>query len=117
MKELTCAGCGNPAYTVEYGGQPVCYGMWTTWGCYYTKEMIEYDRKYYFQTEGKNRMEYNAMPLDTKERKKTVKHIEELQKSEYQEISWIPHEELLKWHDEKLKTQVRILEQVKGTGT
>ena len=28
------------------------------------------------------------------------------------EISRTPHEELLKWHDEKLKTEVRMLEAI-----
>ena len=110
-KPLTCVGCGNSAYTINYGtSQPVCYGMWVTWGCYYTKEMIDYDRKYCFQTQGKNREDYVAIPLETKERKKTIRHIEELQEESFLEISWTPHEELLKWHDEKLKTEVRMLE-------
>jgi hypothetical protein len=72
--------------------------------------MIEYDRKYCFQTQGKHREDYVALPLETKDKKKVIKHIEELQESLYLKISWIPHEELLKWHDEKLKTQVRMLE-------
>ena len=113
MKKLVCIGCGNPAYTVEYGSrQPVCYGMWTTWGCHYTKSMIEYDRKYCFQTEGKNRDDYVALPLDSKDRKKIIKRVEELEKEHWLAISRTPHEELLKWHDEKLKTEVRILEAV-----
>ena len=109
MKKLTCHGCDKPAYTVEHG-QPKCFGDWVTWGCYYTKEMIEYDRKYCFQTEGKNREDYVALPLDNKERKKVIRHIEEMQEKQFLEISRIPHEELLRWHDEKLKTEVRLLE-------
>ena len=54
------------------------------------------------------------MPLDHKEKKKTIKYIEELQ------MVWNPvcrtsHKELLSWHDEKLKTEVRMLEQMRGT--
>jgi hypothetical protein len=113
MKKLICVGCDKPAYTVEYGtDKPVCYGLWTTWGCYYTKEMIEYDRKYCFQTEGKSRDDYVALPLDSKDRKKIIKRIEELEEEHWLAISRTPHEELLKWHDEKLKTEVRILEAV-----
>jgi len=115
-KDTKCVICGNNAYIIEYG-QPHCYGYWTTWGCYYTKEMIDYDRKYYFQTGGKNREDYNAMPLDIKDRKKTIKHIEEMEREEYQETCRTTHEELLSWHDEKLKTQVRLLEQVRGNTT
>ena len=111
MKNLICCGCDKPAYTIEYGTErPVCYGMWTTWGCYYTKSMIEYDRKYCFQKEGKNREDYIALPLDTKERKKIIKHIDEMQQKLYLKLSWIPLEELARWHDEKLKTEVRMLE-------
>ena len=111
MKKLVCSSCGEPAYTVEWGtNKPVCFGMWTTWGCHYTKSMIEYDRKYCFQTQGKNREDYVALPLDSKERKKIIRHIEELQEQQFLKLSWIPHEELLKWHDEKLKTEVRMLE-------
>jgi len=111
-----CVVCGKKPYALDHG-KPFCYGYWITWGCHYTKEMVDYDRKYYFQTEGKNREDYNAMPLDSKERKKTIKHIEELQKVCWQEISRFSHEELLTWHDEKLKTEVRMLEQVKGNNT
>ena len=90
-KDTKCACCGNDAYILEHG-QPQCYGLWVTWGCHYTKEMIDYDRKFYFQTKGKHRVDYNAMPLDSKERKKTVKYIEELQSACYQEISCTSHE-------------------------
>ena len=38
--------------------------------------------------------------------------IEELEEEHWLAISRTPHEELLKWHDEKLKTEVRILEAV-----
>ena len=41
-----------------------------------------------------------------------IKYIEDLQKYCWIEVSRTPHEELLKWHDEKLKTEVRILEAV-----
>ena len=112
-KDDVCVVCGKKAYVLEHG-TPYCYGYWATWGCYYSKEMIDYDRKYYFQTEGKNREKYNAMPLENKERKKMIKYIEDLQRKCYLEISCIPHEELLTWHDEKLKSEVRILENVRA---
>jgi len=112
-KDNVCANCGKKAYVLEHN-KLYCYGYWATWGCYYTKEMIDYDRKYYFQTEGKNREDYNAMPLENKERKKIIKYVEELEKKCWIETSRTPHEELLVWHDEKLKTEVRMLEVVKG---
>ena len=108
----TCS-CGKIAYTIEHG-QPQCFGMWITWGCYYTEKMVNYDRKFYFQ-EKKHRENYNAMPLENKDRKKMIKHIEEMQEREYSFISRIPHDELVKWHDEKLKTEVRNLESVRST--
>ena len=113
--DTKCVVCGGNAYIIEHG-QPYCFGYWITWGCYYTMSMVNYDRKFYFQKK-KHRDNYNAMPLETKERKKMIKYIEDLQKQCWIEISRTPHEELLKWHDEKLKTEVRMLEQVRGVGT
>ena len=55
------------------------------------------------------------MPLEHKERKKMIKYIEELEKQVWIEVSYTPHEELVRWHDEKLKTEVRMLEQVRSS--
>lgn len=112
-KEPKTCGCGKIAYTVEHG-QAKCFGSWITWGCHYTEEMVNYDRKFYFQ-EKKHREGYNAMPLDSKDRKKMIKHIEELEEQCWSFVSRTPHDELVKWHDEKLKTEVRNLESVRAT--
>tara|TARA_R100001530_G_scaffold111297_1_gene78445 strand:+ start:238 stop:579 length:342 start_codon:yes stop_codon:yes gene_type:complete len=109
---MKCAFCKKKAYKIEHG-QPQCFGSWITWGCHYTEEMVEHDRKHYYITDEKYRKMYQAMPLDHKERKKIIKRIEELEQV-WNPISRTSHEELLTWHDEKLKTEVRMLEQMRG---
>ena len=111
-KNQTCTFCDKEVYEVEHG-QPKCFGNWITWGCYYTKEMIDYDRKYCSQKSGKYREDYNAMPLENKERKKMIKYIEELEEEIWSPVCKTPHEDFVRWHDEKLKTEVRMLEQVR----
>jgi len=113
-KQLCTGGCGSQAYEIE-NGVPKCFGLWMTWGCHYTKNMTEYDRKHYYPDVHKYRQNYQAMPLDYKERKKMIKYIEELEEQLWMPISRTPHEELLRWHDEKLKTEIRMLEQVRGS--
>ena len=44
-----------------------------------------------------------------------IKYIEELEEQLWMPVSRTPHEELLRWHDEKLKTEIRMLEQVRGS--
>ena len=110
----TCAFCDKEVYEVEHG-QPKCFGSWITCGCYYTQKMVEYDRRHYYTNDGKYRQGYQAMPLEHKERKKMIKYIEELEKQVWIEVSHTPHEELVRWHDEKLKTEVRMLEQVRSS--
>ena len=71
--DTKCIVCGGNAYTIEHG-QPYCFGYWITWGCDYNMSMVNYDRKFYFQKK-KHRDNYNAMPLENKERKKMIKYI------------------------------------------
>ena len=50
----------------------------------------------------------------TLERKKIIKTVAGLEREVWSEISWTPLEELEKWHDDKLRTEVRMLEQVRA---
>ena len=111
-QNLICANCEKEAYTVE-NGKPKCFGLWMTWGCHYALGAVEYDRRHFYPTDNKNRAGYQAVPLDYKEKKKLIKRIEELEEDLWMPISRTPHKELLRWHDEKLKTELRILEQAK----
>ena len=113
-KNQICACCDKEVYEVEHG-QPKCFGNWITWGCYYTQEMVEHDRRHYYITDEKYRQGYQAMPLEHKERKKMIRYIEELEEQIWSPVCKTPHEELVRWHDEKLKTEVRMLEQVRGS--
>ena len=113
-KNQTCTFCDKEVYDYDHG-QPKCFGNWITWGCYYTQKMVEHDRRHFYPTNEKHRQNYQAMPLDYKEKKKMIKYIEELEDQLWNPISKTPHEELVRWHDEKLKTEVRMLEQVRGS--
>ena len=108
-----CSMCGNTAYIIEHG-QPHCYGLWSTWGCHYTKEMIDNDREYCNEPE-RNRNTYVSKILNKKERRKIVKTIAGLEREVWAEMSWTPLEELEKWHDDKLRMEVRMLEYVRST--
>ena len=107
-----CGACGNTAYILEHG-QPRCYGSWTTWGCHYSAHAIESDRKWY-KMPCRNRNTYVSKVLNKKERKKMIKTVAGLEREVWAEMSWTPIEELEKWHDDKLRTEVRMLEQVRS---
>ena len=112
VNETCVVGCGNIAYTMEHG-QPHCYGHWATWGCHYSKSMIDHDRKW-FKMPCRNRNTYDARPLTKKERKKTIKQIVSLEHEVWARMSWTPLDELEKWHDDKLRREVRSLEYVRA---
>ena len=105
-----CHTCKKAAYAIECS-QPVCYGWWTRWGCYYAMYMIESDRKYYKQP-CRYRTQYYSKPLTKKERKKIIKTVYDMQVRAWMPMSRNSMEELEKWHDDKLKTEVRILDLV-----
>jgi len=107
-----CSMCGGHAYTIEHG-QPVCYGLWTRWGCHYSAYDIEQDRKW-SKTSCRKRNTYVSKILNKKERKKLIKTIAGLEREVWARLSWTPLEELEKWHDDKLRTEVRMLEQVRA---
>jgi hypothetical protein len=108
-----CSTCGSDAYILEHG-QPHCYGLWSTWGCHYSKDGIETDRKWY-KIPCRKRNTYVSKILNKKERKKIIKTVAGLEREVWAEISWTPLEELEKWHDDKLRTEVRMLELVRST--
>jgi len=107
-----CSMCGSNAYIVEHG-QPKCYGNWTTWGCHYSMKSIMDDRKWY-KMPCRTRNTYVSKILNKKERKKIIKTVAGLEREVWAEMSWTPLEELEKWHDDKLRTEVRMLEQVRS---
>ena len=107
-----CVSCGKKAYTLQANSQPICYGLWATWGCHYTKDMIDFDRKFWHNPM-RNRNTYISRVLNKKERKKMVKQIAELEREVWAEMSWTPIEEIEKYHDDKLRTEVRMLERVR----
>ena len=106
-----CCFCGKKAYVIE-GLKPICYGHWSTWGCFYTKKMIDEDRQF-----PKNpcrwRNTYVSKILTKREREKLAKYISSLEKEIWARISWTPLEELMTWHDDKLLVEQRILEQMR----
>jgi len=112
MKGDEQCSCGRHAHTLEHG-TPVCYGLWARWGCHYTAYDIEQDRKWY-KTPCRNRNTYVSKILNKKERKKIIKTVAELEREVWAEMSWTPLDELEKWHDDKLRTEVRMLEQVRS---
>ena len=105
-----CHMCGKRAYIIETL-QPVCYGWWTRWGCYYTEEIIESDRKYY-RIPCRNRDRYYAKPLTKKERRKLIKTVSEMGEKAWSPISRTSMEELETWHDDKLRIELRMLDGV-----
>ena len=106
-------GCGKRAYVMQTPEVPVCYGTWSTWGCHYTKEMIESDRKW-CRMPCRNRNTYVSKILNKKERRKIIKTVALLEREVWGEVSWTPLEELERWHDDKLRTEVRSLEIVRA---
>ena len=74
---------------------------------------IESDRKWY-KMPCRTRNTYVSKILNKKERKKMVKTVAGLEREVWAEMSWTPLEELEKWHDDKLRTEVRMLEQVRS---
>jgi len=108
-----CSMCGNHAYILEHG-QPYCYGLWTGWGCHYSKSMIDYDRKW-FKQPCRNRNTYDARPLTKKEKKKAIKQVVALEHEVWSRLSWTPQEELESWHDDKIRREIRSLEFVRMT--
>ena len=108
----SCVVCGGNAYTMEHG-QPICYGYWSTWGCHYKKYMIDEERKW-FKLPCRHRNTYDARPLTKKERKKTIKQVVSLEHEVWARLSWTPLDELEKWHDDKLRREVRSLEFVRA---
>jgi len=107
-----CSTCGNKAYILE-AGKPICYGSWATWGCYYSEDDIETDRQWW-RNPDRNRNTYVSKILNKKERRKIVKTIAGLEREVWAELSWTPLEDLEKWHDDKLRTEVRMLEYVRA---
>ena len=108
-----CVMCGHQAYEMHTPGQPICYGLWATWGCHYKKYMIDEDRKW-FKLPCRHRNTYDARPLTKKERKKTIKQVVSLEHEVWARLSWTPLDELEKWHDDKLRREVRSLEFVRA---
>ena len=109
-----CVFCGRQAYVFETpNGKPICYGWWSTWGCTYTKDMIDYDRKW-FRQPCRYRIEYDARPLSKKERKKTIKYLMSLEHEVWNSMSQTPPEELEIWHDDKLRREIRNIENMRA---
>ena len=109
----SCVVCGGDAYAMETPGQPVCYGYWATWGCHYRKCVIDEDRRW-FRMPCRHRNTYDARPLTKKEKKKTIKEIASLEHEVWSRMSWTPLNELEKWHDDKLRREIRTLEHVRA---
>ena len=108
-----CEVCGiSRAYIIE-SGRKICYRFWSTWGCAYSKEMIDNDRKWYRQP-CRNRNNYIARPLTPKEKKKLVKQVALLERECWVSLFWTPIEELESWHDDKLRMEYRNLERVRA---
>ena len=103
-----CVNCGKKAYS-EYAGRCVCYGYWATWGCYYTEHMIEHVRKWNRQ-HFKYRRSYISTILSPKERKKIIRSIESIEPHIWIDRSCTTHKELITWHDDRLRTELRVLE-------
>ena len=108
-----CCYCGKKAYVMETSNKPICYGTWTTWGCHYTKEMIDFDRKW-FKIPCRNRNTYDARPFTKKERKKAIRQVYSLEREVWSPISWTPLEELENLHDDKIRREIRSLEFVRA---
>ena len=108
-----CSTCGSRAYIIEHG-QPQCYGSWTTWGCHYSEDEIETDRKWW-KIPCRKRSTYVSKNLSKKERRKIVKTVAGLEREVWAEMSLTPLKDLEKWHDDKLRTEVRMLEYVRST--
>jgi len=103
-----CIYCGSKAFIIE-DLRPLCYGSWTTWGCHYSKGMIERDRRLYKQP-CRMRHNYDPRPLTKNERRKLIKAVVSLEKLYWSPISWTPLDELEMWHDDKLRREIRNLE-------
>ena len=103
-----CRNCGKKANKI-YDGVYVCYGFWSTWGCFYTEHQVEPDRKW-FKQPFKYRASYVSVILTTKERKKIIRSIESLQPKIWIDRSCTTHKELLSWHDDRLRQELRLLE-------
>jgi hypothetical protein len=107
-----CVNCGKKT-NKDYDGVSVCYGYWSTWGCYYTEQMIEHDRKWNRQP-FKYRGSYIATILTPKERKKLIRSIESIQQKIWVDRSCTTHKELLSYHDDRLRHELRNLEALRN---
>ena len=108
-----CVHCGSEAFIIE-ALKPVCYGSWTTWGCYYSRRVIDRARKWYKQP-CRVRGYYDPRPLTKNERRKLIKSIVALEEFHWAPCSQTPLKELEMWHDDKLRRQIRSLEDI-GVG-
>jgi len=106
-----CVFCGKKAYVIE-AKRPICYGHWSTWGCFYTKRMIDEDRQFP-KNPCRHRNTYVSKILTKKEREKLAKYVSSLEKEVWARLSWTPLEELMTWHDDKLLVEQRVLEQLR----
>lgn len=115
-----CVHCDKKAHAMflftNQVGKPYCYGYWVGWGCYYTKEMVENDVKYYRQP-CRYRNNHYSRPLTNKERKKLINNIIKLE--EDKSHGWIPthrtpKDEIASWHNERLKIEYRMLDQMRS---
>ena len=107
-----CVYCGKNAYIIEERGKPICFGYWSTWGCFYTKNMIDHDRKW-LKIPCRHRNTYDPRPFTKKERKKNIKYLMDLEEETWNATSVTPHKELEIWHDDKIRKEIRKLENMR----